>query len=101
MVRTVGGGCLTVAHGRTPSNIRAWTGASWERVYRAKAPTEVSWYQAEPRLSLDLILRSAPDRNIPIIDVGGGASTLVDGLLDAGYTAITVLDVAPAAIAAA
>jgi SAM-dependent methyltransferase len=70
----------------------------WESVYRAKAPSEVSWYQQEARLSLDLIRRVAPDRGAPIVDVGGGASTLVDGLLDAGYQAVTVLDLAPTAL---
>lgn len=73
----------------------------WEGIYRRKAPTDVSWYQAEAALSVDLIRRSAPDVDAPIIDVGGGASTLVDGLLDAGYRDITVLDLAPAALALA
>jgi len=71
----------------------------WERIYRSQAPTEMSWYQPEARLSLDLIRRVAPDVMAPIIDVGGGASTLVDGLLDAGYRAVTVLDLAPTALA--
>jgi SAM-dependent methyltransferase len=71
----------------------------WESVYRTKLPTQVSWYQPEARLSLDLIHRVAADPEAPIIDVGGGASTLVDGLLDAGYRALTVLDLAPTALA--
>lgn len=69
-----------------------------ESVYRKMAPTEVSWYQPEARLSLELIRRVAPDPGAPIMDVGGGASTLVDGLLNAGYRALTVLDLAPTAI---
>ena len=72
-----------------------------EGIYRAKGPSEVSWYQPEARLSLDLIRRTAPGPDSPVIDVGGGASTLVDGLLDAGYRAVTVLDLASAALAAA
>lgn len=71
----------------------------WERIYRTKDPTQVSWYQPEPRLSLDLIRRVAPDHDAAIIDVGGGASTLVDGLLDAGYRDVAVLDLAPSALA--
>ena len=71
----------------------------WESIYRTKAPTEVSWYQPEARLSLDLIRRVVTDLDAPIIDVGGGASTLVDGLLDAGYRAVTVLDLAPSGLA--
>jgi 2-polyprenyl-3-methyl-5-hydroxy-6-metoxy-1,4-benzoquinol methylase len=71
----------------------------WEKVYGAKKPTEVSWYQREAALSLSLIRRVAADRSTPIIDVGGGASTLVDGLLADGYSNVTVLDVSAAALA--
>jgi ubiquinone/menaquinone biosynthesis C-methylase UbiE len=73
----------------------------WDHIYRANAPGEVSWYQPEARLSIELIGRVAPARSAPIIDVGGGASTLVDGLLEAGHDAVTVLDFSPAALAAA
>lgn len=64
----------------------------WDRVYRTKAPTDVSWYQADPHLSLELIARVAPARSSRIIDVGGGASLLVDRLIEAGYRDLTVLD---------
>ena len=73
----------------------------WDRIYRAKAPTEVSWYQPEARLSLELIRRIAPEFDAPVLDVGGGASTLADGLLSVGYRDVTVLDLAPAALARA
>ena len=73
----------------------------WDRIYRAKAPTEVSWYQPEARLSLELIRRIAPELDASVLDVGGGASTLADGLLSAGYRDVTVLDLAPAALARA
>ena len=71
----------------------------WDRIYRTTAPTEVSWYQPEARLSLKLIRRVAPQLDAAIVDVGGGASTLVDGLLDHGYRDVTVMDLAPAALA--
>lgn len=70
----------------------------WEAVYRTKGPDQVSWFQAEARLSRQLIQRLSPDRSGAIIDIGGGASTLVDGLLDAGYGALTVLDLSPTAL---
>jgi SAM-dependent methyltransferase len=73
----------------------------WERVHRHIAPAELSWFQREPTLSLDLIRRVATDLDAPIIDVGGGASTLVDGLLDAGYRNLTVLDLSDAALGVA
>lgn len=72
--------------------------AHWESVYRTRAPTRVSWYQPEASLSLDLIRRVVPDLQVPIIDVGGGASTLVDGLLASGYSRVTVLDMAEASL---
>ncbi|MBA3317989.1 MAG: class I SAM-dependent methyltransferase [Gemmatimonadales bacterium] len=73
----------------------------WEHIYRTKAASEVSWFQLEARVSLALIRQVAPNLDSPIIDVGGGASTLVDGLLDVGYQSVTVLDLAPSALALA
>ncbi len=73
----------------------------WEQVYRTKESDQVSWFQPEARLSLALIQQAAPSRDSAIIDVGGGASTLVDGLLTAGYHSITVLDLSVAGLAQA
>ena len=73
----------------------------WDRVYRSTAPDRVSWYQAEPELSLRLIQRAVPDLSAAIIDMGGGASLLVDALLSAGYRRPTVLDLSHVALAAA
>ena len=73
----------------------------WQKVYRTKKPTEVSWYQPTAVQSLSMIRRAAPDRSAAIIDVGGGASTLVDGLLAEGYNRVTVVDVSGAAFAEA
>lgn len=70
----------------------------WERVYSSKEASEVSWYQPEATMSLELVRHVAPEPGSPILDVGGGASTLVDGLLDAGYRNITVLDLSTAAL---
>ena len=73
----------------------------WDLVYRTKGPEQVSWFQPEATLSLELIQQVAPAPDLSLIDVGAGASTLVDGLLTAGYKRITILDFAPAAIAQA
>ncbi len=73
----------------------------WEDVYRRKRPEEVSWYQAEPTLSLSLVTEAAGAGRASIIDVGGGASTLVDRLVDRPSTEITVLDLSVAALRAA
>jgi SAM-dependent methyltransferase len=73
----------------------------WEGVYSRKRPDEVSWYQAEPTLSLSLVNEAAGAGRASIIDVGGGASTLVDRLVDRPSTGITVLDLSAAALRAA
>jgi 2-polyprenyl-3-methyl-5-hydroxy-6-metoxy-1,4-benzoquinol methylase len=70
----------------------------WEEVYSAKGETGVSWYQSEPRLSLELIRAVAPAAGGRIIDVGGGASVLVDRLLDLPFERIAVLDIAETAL---
>ena len=70
----------------------------WETIYRTKQPHEVSWFQREATVSLALIRRVAPEVTAKIIDVGGGASTLVDGLVAAGYRGVTVLDLSPSAL---
>ena len=71
----------------------------WENVYSNKSPREVSWYQKTPLLSLQLIDNSGIALDAPIIDIGGGASVLVDYLCEQGYTNIDVLDIATAALA--
>src|SRR5689334_19929610 len=70
----------------------------WEHVYSTKAETGLSWYQDEPQLSLELIRAVAPAEGGRIIDVGGGASILVDRLLDRPFSEIAVLDVSKTAL---
>jgi SAM-dependent methyltransferase len=65
----------------------------WEAVYASRHEQECSWYQAEPRLSLQLIGHASLAAEDPIIDVGGGASVLVDRLLERGYMDVSVLDI--------
>lgn len=72
----------------------AMTHAHWDRVYTEERAEAVSWRQDEPTLSLKLIKRTGIGHDAPIIDVGGGASTLVDHLLKDGYRDLTILDIA-------
>jgi SAM-dependent methyltransferase len=71
----------------------------WEAVYRRRGPDEVSWHQENPSRSLQLIERTGVGLDEPIIDVGGGSSRLVDGLVDRDYTKVTVLDLSATALA--
>lgn len=73
----------------------------WEQIYRTKPVDGVSWYQAHAKRSLELIQQTGVDCGASIIDVGGGASTLVDDLLDLGYSSLTVLDLSEVALTAA
>lgn len=73
----------------------------WEKVYKTNSATNYSWYQANPKVSLDLIQELAIKKDASIIDVGGGDSNFVDCLLSLGYTYITVLDISEAAISRA
>ncbi|HYA39627.1 MAG TPA: class I SAM-dependent methyltransferase [Candidatus Methylomirabilis sp.] len=70
----------------------------WDNLYASKKPTEVSWHQTHLEKSLELIRATGVNEFARIIDVGGGASTLVDDLLATGFRNVTVLDIASAAI---
>ncbi len=70
----------------------------WDTVHRTRKPTEVSWYQEHAIRSLEYIHRTGVPRAGRIIDVGGGASTLVDDLLAEGFSDITVADVSAVAL---
>jgi SAM-dependent methyltransferase len=75
--------------------------AHWENVYRSKGEREVSWFQETLAVSLELIKATGATSQSALIDIGGGASRVVDALLDEGCTAVTVLDLSQAALAAA
>lgn len=70
----------------------------WDKAHAARHAREVSWYQQLPASSLRMIQKSNIAKDIPIIDVGGGASLLVDFLLEKGYQDVTVLDVSGIAL---
>lgn len=72
--------------------------AHWQNVYATKAEKEVSWFQENPAPSLDLIAATGIRSDAAIIDVGGGASRLVDGLLEKGFIRVTVLDLSANAL---
>jgi hypothetical protein len=74
------------------------TQTHWDQTYATKAETQVSWFQASPEPSLGLIRSAAPSHSPSIIDVGGGASRLVDSLLADGYSDLAVLDVSEVAL---
>jgi SAM-dependent methyltransferase len=70
----------------------------WDGVYGSRVFDQVSWYQTVPERSLRYIRDAVPNRNAAVIDVGGGASTLVDHLLDAGFNDVTVVDISDKAL---
>lgn len=68
----------------------------WDDAYTEKGTT-VSWHQAEATRSLALIAEVA-GAGASVVDIGGGASVLVDGLLDRGHRDLTVVDLSPVAL---
>ncbi|TPG74651.1 class I SAM-dependent methyltransferase [Pseudomonas arsenicoxydans] len=72
----------------------------WDKVYSTKPTDGVSWYQEHAESSLRLIQQAGVSSSAEIIDVGGGASTLVDDLIAHGFTHLSVLDLSAAALAA-
>lgn len=72
----------------------------WTHVYEAKPPNTVSWYQKTPEPSLRALDRFGASATSSLIDVGGGASNLVDALLEQGWQNLTVLDTAAPALEA-
>jgi trans-aconitate methyltransferase len=73
----------------------------WQAVYTTKAEHEVSWFQENPAPSLELIDLLGPMPESALVDIGGGASRLVDSLLARGFHDVTVLDISAAALDAA
>jgi predicted RNA methylase len=72
----------------------------WNETYRRRASSDMSWFEVEPRVSLELIAATNVSRDAPIVDIGAGASTLVDALLDRQFRDITLLDLSETALAA-
>lgn len=74
------------------------TKSHWEDVYKRKLPSDVSWFQPHLAKSLEFIDETDIGKSARIIDVGGGASTLADDLLERGFDHLTVLDLSSEAI---
>jgi SAM-dependent methyltransferase len=72
--------------------------AHWNRIYGSKADAELSWFEARPEMSLRLIREAGPSPEAVILDVGGGASLLIDHLLDLGFRHAVLLDLSETAL---
>jgi 2-polyprenyl-3-methyl-5-hydroxy-6-metoxy-1,4-benzoquinol methylase len=76
-------------------------GPYWDAVYQRRGPSGVSWFQAEPQTSLDLIRELAITEHAPVIDAGAGASSVAGHLATAGFTDVTAVDISADALEAA
>lgn len=85
---------MTPGPRETPENAPA----HWDDVYRRRGTERVSWFRPRLEISLELVAAAGTPPDTAVIDVGGGASTLVDDLLDRGFRAITVLDISSKAL---
>jgi ubiquinone/menaquinone biosynthesis C-methylase UbiE len=88
----------TPSEGMVDSTAERHRSEHWEGIYRRLGPENVSWFQLRPTVSLALITHLGISPQTPVIDVGGGASCLVDSLLDLGFSDVSVLDVSSAAL---
>ncbi len=68
----------------------------WQQIYSTRKEQELSWFEETPAISLELLLTPQLDIHASVLDVGGGASRLVDVLLDRGFTQPAVLDISVA-----
>lgn len=72
----------------------------WEKVYSKTPFDKLGWYEKEAIPSLDLIQLCKLPKDAKILNVGAGATTFVDDLLELGYTNILVNDISEPAIEA-
>ena len=70
----------------------------WQKIYQQESSDSLSWYQEQASRSLTLIKKCATALSDPIIDVGSGASVLVDQLLEAGFSQLSILDISAASL---
>lgn len=70
----------------------------WDSVYDARSEDELTWFEATPSISLELVRRYLQPGDA-LIDIGAGASRLVDALLDEGFGPLAVLDLSDSALA--
>jgi SAM-dependent methyltransferase len=73
----------------------------WDTAYESRGESGVSWFQTVPTVSIDLIDLLGVSTTAAVLDIGGGASSLVDRLVESGFTDLTVLDIAQKALATA
>jgi ubiquinone/menaquinone biosynthesis C-methylase UbiE len=70
----------------------------WDRVYDSQQPEQVSWFRPHLDVSIELLQSAGLNPGSRVIDIGGGASTFVDDLLERGLRRVTVLDISSAAL---
>lgn len=83
---------------RTMRPMATTTEEHWQHIYGTKSPLEVSWYEPVAATSLALVEASGVRADEPVVDVGAGASVLVDGLLERGFSDVTLVDVSKTAL---
>ena len=72
----------------------------WEQVYLSRPADKLGWYTPHLQTSLNWIKELDLAKDSPVIDVGGGVSSLADDLLDAGHRSITIIDISGNALSA-
>lgn len=78
------------------SNNKAET--HWNSVYTTKENQQLGWFESHPETTLQLIKKTSIDKDARILNVGAGTTTLIDTLLDNGYTNLLASDISEVAM---
>ena len=70
----------------------------WDNAYSKTEINQLGWYEESPDVSLELIRECGLDSKAHILNVGAGATTLVDELQKLGYQNIIANDISPLAL---
>jgi len=70
----------------------------WNEIYEALDPDELTWYEEIPAPSIKLLSRCNINKDEPVLDVGAGASTFIDYLIDQGFKNIIAADISEIAL---
>ncbi|MFZ3168924.1 MAG: class I SAM-dependent methyltransferase [Candidatus Methanoperedens sp.] len=70
----------------------------WNEIYEALDPDELTWYEEIPAPSIKLLSKCNINKDEPVLDVGAGASTFIDYLIDQGFKNIIAADISEIAL---
>lgn len=80
------------------TNVNEDLSSYWDTIYETLDHSLLGWYEEIPQPSLDLIDKTGINKNSSILNVGAGATTLVDHLIAKGYDNLLCTDISKTAL---